>query len=127
MKSLFIFVFLFGTSAFAQQLPIAGCALGDFVTATGPVATVAIQGRGYSPRCLKVAKGTKVLIQASSHHPLQGILNSVGADNPIYDDLGGAVTDSNFQFNETGVFGFYCLAHSDDQGNGMGGAILVEP
>lgn len=126
MKSMIVILTFFSASAFAQQLPIAGCSLGDFVTVTGPVAKVTTQGRSYVPRCLKVAQGTQVVIQASTHHPLQGILNSVGPMNPIYDDLGGAVADAAIQFNESGVFGFYCVSHSDDQGSGMGGAILVE-
>ena len=32
----------------------------DFVTVTGPTAHVAIQGRSYVPRCLKVSKNTQV-------------------------------------------------------------------
>lgn len=127
MKTLFLIFILAGSTAMAQQLPIAGCSLNDFVTATGSAVKVAVQGRNYVPRCLKVKKDTQVVIEASTHHPLQGILNSVGAVNPIYDDLGGAVSNLNVRFNETGVFGFYCVAHSDDQGTGMGGAILVEP
>lgn len=127
MKSILILLTFFAVSANAQQLPIAGCSLADFVTVDGPVAKVMTQGRNYVPRCLKIKKTTKVEIEASSHHPLQGTVSSVGPTNPIYDDLGGAVANLTVSFNDAGVFGFYCLAHSDDQGTGMGGAILVEP
>lgn len=127
MKRFMIACLFISPSVFAQQLPIAGCALGDFVVATGGVATIKTQGRSYVPRCLKIKAGTQVVIEASTHHPLQGILNSVGPVNPIYDDLGAAVTNIKIQPQEAGVFGFYCVSHSDDQGSGMGGAILVEP
>ena len=126
MKNLIVLLSLMASPALAQQLPLAGCDVNDFVTVGGS-AIIKTEGRSYVPRCLKIKKGTTVTIEASSHHPLQGILNSVGMQNPIYDDLGGAVSNANVTFNETGVFGFYCLAHSDDKGTGMGGAILVEP
>ena len=113
-------------TSFAQSFPLAGCNPQDFVAA-GPNARIAIQGRNYVPRCTKVKRGSTITIDGSSHHPTQGIPNAQGPINPVFDEFGGAVETRAHVFNETGAFGFFCVAHSDDQGNGMGGAILVEP
>lgn len=112
--------------ALAQSFPLAGCNPADFVTIEGPTAHIATQGRSYVPRCVRVKAGTQVTIDASSHHPLQGIPNAQGLVNPIFDEFGGAVEAKTVSLTEAGAFGFFCLAHSDDQGTGMGGAILVE-
>lgn len=126
MKSIFLGLLFLSAPAFSQQLPVAGCGINDFVVASGPTALITTEGRNYVPRCLKISRGTQVVIQASTHHPLQGILSATGLENPIFDEFGGAVSDKTLSFANPGVFGFYCLAHSDDQGSGMGGAILVE-
>lgn len=127
MKKLILFSALLAVPALAQvPSRVAGCSPGDFVTVTGPTAHVAIQGRSYVPRCLKVSKNTQVTVDATAHHPTQGIPNVQGLLNPLFDEFGGAVEARTHAFPDAGVFGFFCIAHSDDQGNGMGGAIWVE-
>ena len=99
----------------------AGCAASAFSAVTGPQ-KVSIAGRAYAPKCLKVAVGSEVTIEAATSHVLQG----VGTDNPIYDELGGAVAPKTVTFTKPGVYGYYCMQHGDDTGQGMAGAILVE-
>jgi plastocyanin len=112
--------------AHAQAIPtVANCAPEMYVDDAGPTAQVPTRGSSYVPRCLRVKRGTSVTIGASSHHPLQGIVMADGSINPIFDEFGGAVSPKTVTFNETGIFGFYCIAHSDDLGSGMGGAIWV--
>lgn len=129
MKKFFLTIAAFLLNAMpshGQAIPtVANCTESQYVVATATTAQVPTRGSSYTPRCLKVKKGTAVTIGASSHHPLQGILMQDGSVNPIFDEFGGAVSPKTVVFNEVGVFGFYCVAHSDDLGTGMGGAIWV--
>jgi plastocyanin len=113
------------TSAQTQEAAIGGCNPQDFVVLEGPVVKVGINGRGYTPKCARVKPGTQVIIDATSNHPLQGI-PTTGVVNPIVDELGGAVTPKTVVFTQNGTFGYFCIAHGDDTGVGMVGAILVE-
>ncbi len=59
------------------------CEPQEFVTVMENNATIAISGRGYTPRCLKVKSGTAVTIQASERHPLQGVQVPGNPVNPF--------------------------------------------
>lgn len=113
---LFTFALLVEVRA-AHASGFAGCAPGEFVEGD----RVSISGRGYSPKCLRVRAGVPVVIEATSNHPLQG----VGEANPIFDDLGGAVSAKTVTFRTPGEFGYFCVAHGDDTGAGMAGVIEV--
>ena len=119
--AIFCLVFLFEMQAAVAGADFAGCAPGSFVD-LGPDAHIAIVGRSYSPKCARVKAGATLMIDASSHHPLQG----VGETNPIFDELGGAVGPKTVTLGAPGEYGYFCLAHGDDSGAGMAGAILVE-
>lgn len=99
----------------------ANCDESSFVTAEGSV-HIAIEGTSYSPKCLRIKAGTQVTIDASPHHPLQG----VGENNPIFDEFGGAVSPKTVVFDQSGEYGYFCIAHGDDTGAGMAATILVE-
>ena len=118
---------LFTGSAFAQDAlqHLSGCSDSDFVTVpTG--STIETRGSAYSPKCLKIAVGSKVSIAGSNIHPLQGIEGaSDGPVNPIFDDLGAHISKTEFTFDSIGEFGFYCVAHGTASGTGMAGSILV--
>lgn len=115
--------------AVVQAVPsVANCAEADYVTvpAGTPSFTVTTKGSTYSPRCLKVSKGTKVLIEASPAHPLQGIEAAAGTvANPIFDELGATSNTKTVDFTAPGFFGYYCVAHGSDRGQGMAGSIWV--
>ena len=124
MKALVIALAALATSpAYAFDV-VARCQQSDYVTVDGNT-RIAFAGSSYTPKCITIKKGTTVTIAASTVHPLQGILAADGSANPIFDDLGGAVQNKTVTFDEAGIFGYYCVAHSDDQGNGMAGAIQV--
>jgi plastocyanin len=134
MKILILLLSLASQSTFSQSFDltafkvVANCNQQDYVDVIPGNApfTVVTQGASYSPKCLRVKKGTSLNIQASSRHPLQGIPDSTSdLANPIYDELGGAVTTKTYTFNDVGVFGYYCIAHGNDLGEGMAAAILV--
>lgn len=134
MKTFFILLSLVSSAAFAQSVSadtfkvVAQCQEQDYIDILpgNSIFTIALQGSSYTPKCLRIKKGTSIAIQASSRHPLQGIpdLDS-NLVNPIYDELGGAVENRTYTFNDVGVFGYYCLAHGNDAGQGMAGAIYV--
>ncbi len=109
----------------AQEAAVGGCNPQDYVVLTGPTVKIAINGRGYSPKCARVKVGTQVIIDATGNHPLQGIPTG-GVVNPIVDELGGAVAAKTVVFTQAGNFGYFCVAHGDDTGAGMAGAVLVE-
>jgi len=109
----------------AQEARIGGCAPGDFVADPGGAVRIAVNGRGYTPKCLKVKKGTVAVFEASSEHPLQGVATA-GVVNPIFDELGGAVQPKTVTFTQAGTFAYFCVAHGDESGAGMSGAIMVE-
>lgn len=110
----------------AEPIPtVAACTPEMYVDAVGPTAQIQTRGSSYTPRCLRVKRGTSVTIAASSHHPLQGILMEDGSLNPIANGSAGATAAKTVIIEETGIFGFYCEAHSDELGSRMGGAIWV--
>jgi plastocyanin len=134
MKQFIILINFLASTGMAQNFEldvikvVANCQEQDYVDVIpgDSIFTIAIQGTSYSPKCLRIKKGTALNIQASSRHPLQGLPvmeNSIV--NPIYNELGGAVVTNTYTFNEVGVFGYYCTAHGNNGGLGMAGAIYV--
>jgi plastocyanin len=116
------------TMALPISAALAGCSEKDYieVPATTVTYTVATKGSTYSPRCLKIHKSTKLIIEATASHPLQGIESAPGTTlNPIYDELGATSNTKNVEFPTAGIFGYYCVAHGNDRGEGMAGSIWV--
>lgn len=109
-----------GTAAFAD---VAGCRAADFVEG-GAANEIRIVGKSYSPKCLKIRVGASVTIDATGRHPLIAMPDIGGKQNPFAGDTHTSPQQRILQ--EGGVFGFYCDAHGDREGNDMAGAILVE-
>lgn len=112
-------------AALSTQTALAACNPGDFVSREEAEVTVGIDGRGYTPACLKVKAGTVVTIAASNGHPLQGVQAAGGPVNPF---LRGseATAPETHALNEPGRYDYFCTRHGDASGNGMAGTILVE-
>ncbi len=111
-------------SAFAQITTIAGCKPENYVQgeATNRIAT---QGSSYTPKCLRIKVGSTVIIQASQHHPLIAMPDINNIKNPFA--ASDRFTESQSRvMNTIGVFGYFCQAHGDAEGDGMAGAIIVE-
>lgn len=125
MKTNILIVLGIFTVGSLPSLAFGSCEPNEFVAVEGPQATISISGRGYSPRCLKVQKGTAVTIQASDKHPLQGVQMNGEPKNPFVRG-----TDANrpetHTLMEAGKYGFFCTDHGDSHGSGMAGEILVE-
>lgn len=121
---LFVQVILMSAgSAFAQSASVAGCTASSFVQGTDNNVIQAM-GASYTPKCLKVKLGSVVTIQASAHHPLAAMAD-IDAPNPFASNEEMTTTQTR-QMNQKGVFGYFCTAHGDSEGDGMAGAILVE-
>jgi plastocyanin len=104
---------------------LAACGPGDFVSRNESQVSVNIDGRGYTPACLKVKAGTAVTIDASRNHPLQGVPNRNGPANPFH--RGSEATSPETQaLREAGRYDYFCTRHGDANGRGMAGTILVE-
>jgi plastocyanin len=112
-------------AAVSAQTAFAACEPGDFVSREESRVTINIDGRGYSPACLKVKAGTAITIDASRNHPLQGVENRNGPANPFH--RGSEATSPEPQaLRETGRYDYFCTRHGDSNGRGMAGTILVE-
>jgi hypothetical protein len=123
MKYLIILLSLASQITFAQNTEptqfkvIANCNEQDYIDFIPgeSLFTVVTQGTSYSPKCLRIKKGTLINIQASPRHPLQGIPDT-DITNPIYNELGAADTTKIYTFNDVGVFGYYCTNHGNELG-----------
>lgn len=93
-------------------------------TVGGDTNEIAINGKSYTPRCLKVKVGATVAIQASSKHPLSAMPDINGAPNPFSNADEASVTQTR-SMTTPGVFGYYCPRHGNPDGTGMTGFILV--
>jgi plastocyanin len=113
--------FSFILAAVSAETALAACNAGDFVSRNEAQVSVNIDGRGYTPACLKVKAGTTVTIDASRGHPLQG----VGNHNPFRRGS-EATSPETHQLNEPGRYDYFCTRHGDESGRGMAGTILVE-
>lgn len=108
-----------------QSLPVvAGCTAADFVTGESN-SRIVTSGATYNPKCLRVKAGSSVTIQASLHHPLAAMPNIDGATNPFSDRASFASAQTRV-LDTPGLFGYFCEAHGDAEGDGMAGVILVE-
>jgi plastocyanin len=134
MKYLIILLSLSSQISFAQNFESTDFKVVSFcneenyidIIPSGSTFTILTEDTGYTPKCLRIKKGTTIEIQASTTHPLQGIPESSDPIiNPIYDTTGDAVTSKTVTFNDTGVFGYYCTVHGNANGEGMAGAVLV--
>jgi plastocyanin len=77
----------------------------DYVA--GPPAVVTA-GLTYQPRCLRVARGTTVSIEASATHPLEPGAGGA-SDSPIPHESSPATV----AFTRSGFFPYLCPEHSD--------------
>ncbi len=101
------------------------CEPQEFVSVLDSSTTIAISGRGYTPRCLKVKSGTAVTIQASERHPLQGVQVPGNPSNPFVRGS-DATRPETHTLVEPGKYAYFCTDHGDSHGGGMAGEILVE-
>jgi len=110
----------------AQTNPpaLAGCTNDRFVIGTDNN-EIKTAGTTYTPKCLKVKIGALVTIQATQRHPLLAIPDINGVSNPFASNE-SAITAQTRKMNVPGVFGYYCKAHGDEEGDGMAGVIIVE-
>jgi len=123
MKAPILFSLFLATAS--AHTAFAACGPGDFVTHDESQVSIRIDGRGYTPACLKVKAGATVTIDASRNHPLQGVENPEGPANPFR--RGSEATAPETQrLNEVGRYDYFCTRHGDANGGGMAGTILVE-
>jgi plastocyanin len=84
----------------------------------------------YEPRCVTVAAGATVLIEADSMHPLQGMVKNGTTPNPIAqgEPKSGYTSPSSFHFPLHGAYGFYCNVHGSDtdKAGSMTGVVFVK-
>jgi plastocyanin len=81
----------------------------------------------YTPKCLKVTKGTSVTFSGDfSMHPLRpSAKRGITSGNPITATDSGS--SKSFTFDSPGVYAYFCNIHGPaDDGTGMEGAIWVE-
>ena len=107
---------------FALAADAGGCEETDFVTLDAPAVTVAFQGMGYTPRCLRVKAGTAVTLPANGAHPLQGLHVEGSPTNPFVMPQ-PATSAQTRTLAEPGRFPYFCVRHRT---MGMTGTILVE-
>jgi plastocyanin len=105
---------------------VAGCAPSDYIAVSGAEVRIAIAGRGYSPRCMKIAAGTVVTIEATSRHPLQAMRDISGASNPFLGTSGDWNSNQSRTMTHSGIYGYFCTDHGEASGRGMAGSIWVE-
>lgn len=108
----------------AQEVNVAGCRLEDFVENNSLNPSIGVAGMNYTPKCLRVKKGTQVTLPASATHPLAALGDALGFKNPIA-ELGVINANNTVTFNKTGIFGYFCTRHGNPSGGGMAGAIEV--
>jgi hypothetical protein len=119
-------VFGFSTHLFAKAPEYAGCKESDFVTVEGPEVKIEFQGSSYEPACIKVKKGTRVILPASQKHPLQGSVDFEDLVNPIRKTDGAYLADLTMVADAVGYWGYYCTRHADPEtGDGMGGLVWI--
>lgn len=121
-KSPLLLLLCFVFPAFAMpdvKTPVvSGCQQDDYIFVDELEAAVGIEANRYTPKCLAVVQGTQVTIEANGYHPLNP---QPQAGNPINQTH----KSTTVQFNEPGIFGYYCPRHGNAQGRGMAGAIWV--
>ena len=104
---------------------VAGCREQDYVDGTAAT-VIKVTAAGLTPKCLRVHAGTKVSIQGSAIHPMQGMAAVNGVANPFI-----AATASQTLAAKTltaaGFYGYFCTHHGTAAGAGMAGAIQVVP
>ena len=104
--------------------PIAGCTAASFVEG-GATNMIQTSGASYTPKCLHIRVGASVTIQASGHHPLSAMPDIDGAANP-FRKATPFVDPATQVFNQPGIYGYFCEAHGDSEGDGMAGVIWVD-
>ena len=97
-----------------------------YVSNTTQIAFGGTLGLNYSPACLKVARGATVTFTGDfATHPLTPSVSRTNpGPNPIVSTDTG--TTASFTFNTSGMFGYFCLQHGNDEGVAMAGMIWVE-
>lgn len=104
---------------------LAGCTTEKFISVAGD-AIIKTIGNSYTPKCLRIKSGSNVTIQASSHHPLTAFADVNDVQNP-FGDQSTFTTSQTRVMSQVGIYGYYCEAHGDSEGDGMAGIIIVEP
>ncbi len=111
---------------FSQEPKVVGqCQEADYVDG-GVESSIAISGRGYTPRCLRVPLGASVVIQATGGHPLQGVEETLGVRNPFFSATGPATAPVTQRLTTPGFYPYFCVRHGTAAGTGMAGVIRVE-
>jgi plastocyanin len=119
-------LFLASGMSYAAVPDYAGCTESDYVTIDQPEITIEFQGSSYKPACIKVKKGTKVIIPASNRHPLQAAQDFDGVVNPLRLEGADHLENQTLIAEMPGFYGYYCTRHADSHdGSGMGGMIWV--
>lgn len=117
-----------GATAADPQGDLAGCTFAGATDATA-AATATIEvakggGFDYTPKCLKVKKGTVVTFQGNSgSHPLRPFTAKGTLPNPIPST---SDADAKATFAAVGAYGYFCQFHGNDGSTaGMVGAVYV--
>jgi plastocyanin len=104
--------------AFQCDAAYAGCTEEDFnandMTAmVGSIDVEIVALAPYSPKCLRVAVGQTVNIEASGGHPFE----KVCAEDAVMDAQDGNTSDVSFTFTTPGYYNYKCLFHGSMVGN----------
>ena len=104
--------------AFQCDAAFAACTEEDFaandVTAeAGPFDVAISPFAPYSPKCLRVAVGQTVNIEASMGHPFK----KVCAEDQVMDGQDGNTSDVSFTFSTPGYYNYACVFHPSMVGN----------
>lgn len=96
----------------------------DYVSNMTAIAFGGALGLVYSPACLKIAPGTTITYSGDfATHPLTPSVTRSTPGNPIASTASG--TTASFTFSTPGFYGYFCLQHGDEEGEGMSGVIWV--
>ena len=104
--------------SFQCDATYAGCTEADFDAndKTGEAGSIDVEimpFAPYSPKCLRVAVGQTVNIEASGGHPFE----KVCAEDAVMDAQDGNTSDVSFTFTTPGYYNYKCLAHATMVGN----------
>lgn len=104
---------------------IAPCAT-EAAYASGSTVTASVSALEYTPKCLKVKRGTVVTFTGDF-----GVHPTIGSTLPARTDPGNPIvsihtgTSHVVTYAQPGFFGYYCAEHGQDDGTGMAGVVWV--
>ena len=109
----------FSALAAPSLVEVNGCLPSDYESVLEGEVKISVQNFQFTPRCLKVRPGTRITIEGSTMHPLQGNDDINGIANPFRKER-ASVSDETQVLTETGQYGYFCTRHGS-----MKGSILV--